>query len=89
MPCYEIKWREVYEMRAVIEAPTYEAAAMAGADLMNNASSLDFFEDWNSDDAITYTDVDGTKVETDLADKQNFTCLPLPGIQESDQEKEE
>lgn len=80
MPCYEIKWREVYEMKAMVVAPSYEEAVMAGADLMENTPSLDFIEDWKSDDAITCTDVDGVKVETELADKQGFVCLPMGGF---------
>jgi hypothetical protein len=76
MPCYEIKWREVYEMRATVVAPSFEAAMAAGADLMANTPSLDFFEEWKGDEAVTYTEVDAVKVETVLVDKQGFGCLP-------------
>jgi hypothetical protein len=78
MAHFEIRWREVYEMKAVIEADTYEEALTKGTTLMDSAPSLDFFEDWKSDEAITYTDVDGARVETELADKHGFLCLPAP-----------
>lgn len=76
MACYEIRWREVYEMKATVVAPSLEAALTAGADLMNNTPSLDFFEEWKGDEAITYTEVDTVKVEAELVDKQGFGCLP-------------
>lgn len=87
MACYEIRWRETYEMKAIVEAQTYEEALAKGAALMDGAPSLDFFEDWKSDEAITYTDVDGVKVETELADKHGFICLPNgPGLPDGEKD---
>lgn len=87
MPCYEIKWREVYEMKAMVVAATYEEAVMRGADLMNNTPTLDFFEEWKGDEAVTYAEIGETnaRVEAELADRNGFTCLPL-GLGEKDDE---
>lgn len=90
MPCYEVKWREVYEMKAVVVAASYEEAVLRGADLMHNTPSLDFFEEWKGDEAVTYTEVGETnaRVETELADKNGFTCLPL-GLDDGDNQKKD
>jgi hypothetical protein len=76
MPCYEVKWREIYEMSAMVVAPSLEAALSAGANLMANTPSLDFFEEWQGDEAVTHTEVDSVKVEAELVDKLGFGCLP-------------
>ncbi len=38
MPCYEIKWREVYEMKTMVVAPSLEAALAAGAETFRAAA---------------------------------------------------
>jgi len=82
MPCYEIKWREVYEMKAVVSAANFEEAMYKALGLEAATPSLDFFEEWKGDEAVTYADVDGVKVEAELLDRQDPVCLPLglPGM---------
>jgi hypothetical protein len=77
MPCYEVKWRETYEVKAVVSAGNYEAAMLKAAELEASAPSLDFFEEWKGDEAVTYTEVEGIRIEAELLDRQDPTCLPL------------
>jgi hypothetical protein len=84
MPCYEIKWREVYEMKTMVVAPTYEEALMRGTDLVHNSPSLDLIEEWKGDEAVTYTEIGEDRVEAELVDKNGFTCLPL-GLDNNEQ----
>lgn len=85
MPCYEIKWREVYEMKAVVSAASYEEAMLKAMGLEASTPSLDFFEEWKGDEAVTYAEVEGVKVEAELLDRQDPVCLPLglPGLNEN------
>jgi len=81
MPQYEVRWRETYEMSAVVDAANHEEALARAVSLADNTPSLDSPKGWIGDDAV-HTEAGGARVDAELVDKLDPVCFRVDAPKE-------
>lgn len=75
---YEIRWQEIYEFSAAIEAANYEEALKQANAILGNSAMLTDLTEWRcgDDEDTAHSTIDGCEIEASFETQGIVECLP-------------